>query len=281
VNETVRCTRQVELTPHKNGLDHASLRDTQEVCMLEKYFESRFTLKRLRSGPSGAWIDSFAESLHDDSYSWWTSRAYLRGAHHFGHFLEGRHIALVSAGPSNIDDFRRHLKHCCCEPVGGKAEDAIRGAVHFLRHLWTTGVVSPPEKTPEPQQVNGFCHWLACHRGDSKTTVSRYGTAAVEILDALGDDPAEYNAKLIRAFLLKRSRRRGVGGTRAILSAVRMFLRYLAAEGKCAPGLDAAVPAIAGWRLATLPKSLSMEQVAMLLAAFTTSAASYVIGPPT
>jgi hypothetical protein len=42
--------------------------------MLEKYFESRFTLKRLRSGPSGAWIDSFAESLHDDSYSWWTSR---------------------------------------------------------------------------------------------------------------------------------------------------------------------------------------------------------------
>jgi hypothetical protein len=65
--------------------------------MLEKYFESRFTLKQLRSGPGGAWIDGFAESLHDNAYSWWTSRAYLRGAHHFGQFLEGRDVALVSA----------------------------------------------------------------------------------------------------------------------------------------------------------------------------------------
>jgi site-specific recombinase XerD len=236
--------------------------------MLEKYFESRFTLKQLRSGPGGAWIDSFAESLHDNAYSWWTSRAYLRGAHHFGQFLEGMDVTLVSARPSSIDDFRRHLKHCrCSEPVAGKTEDAVRGAARFLAHLWTKGVVSPPEKPPTPPLVSGFCHWLACHRGAAKTTVSRYGAAAIEILEALGDDPAEYGAKLIRSFLLKRSRRRGVGGTRAILSPVRMFLRYLAAEKKCAPGLDTAVPAIAGWRLATLPKSLSMEQVAMLLAA--------------
>jgi hypothetical protein len=66
--------------------------------MLEKYFESRFTLKQLRSGPGGAWIDSFAESLHDDSYSWWTSRAYLRGAHHFSQFLEGREVGLTRFG---------------------------------------------------------------------------------------------------------------------------------------------------------------------------------------
>jgi len=64
--------------------------------MLEKYFESHFTLKQLRSGPSGARIDSFAASLHGDSYSWWTSRAYLRGAHHFGHFLEGEDVELVT-----------------------------------------------------------------------------------------------------------------------------------------------------------------------------------------
>lgn len=114
--------------------------------------------------------------------------------------------------------------------------------------------------------MNGFYHWLVCHRGASERTVSRYGAVAVEVLDALGDNPAKYDAKRVRTFLLKRSRRRGVGGTRAILSAVRMFLRYLAAEKECAPGLDAAVPAIAGWRLATLPHSLSMEQVANLLA---------------
>lgn len=115
--------------------------------MLDKYFESPFTLKQLRSGPSGAWIDSFAGFLHDGSYSWWTSRAYLRGAHHFGHFLESKNIALVAARLSHIEDFRRHLKRCrCSKPVGGTADDAVRGAKIFLRHLWAICVVPPPEK---------------------------------------------------------------------------------------------------------------------------------------
>jgi integrase len=46
-----------------------------------------------------------------------------------------------------------------------------------------------------------------------------------------------------------------------------MFLRYLATEGKCRPGLDTAIPAIAGWRLASLPRCLSVDEVEQLLAA--------------
>jgi hypothetical protein len=32
-----------------------------------------------------------------------------------------------------------------------------------------------------------------------------------------------------------------------------MFLRFLIAEGQCAVGLDAAIPTVAHWRLASLP----------------------------
>ena len=46
--------------------------------MLEKYFESKFTLNQLRNGPGGQWLDGFAGSLLEDGYSWWTARAYLR-----------------------------------------------------------------------------------------------------------------------------------------------------------------------------------------------------------
>ena len=46
-----------------------------------------------------------------------------------------------------------------------------------------------------------------------------------------------------------------------------MFLRYLATQGKCPSGLDAAVPSIAGWRLASLPRCLSDDEVDQLLAA--------------
>jgi len=115
--------------------------------------------------------------------------------------------------------------------------------------------------------VQGFRHWLSRHRGVSETTLSRYSAAAAELLRELGDDPSQYDAKRLRTFVINRAQRRGVGGTKAILSAVRVFLRYLATQGKCQPGLDAAIPAIAGWRLASLPRCLSVDEVERLLAA--------------
>jgi len=40
-----------------------------------------------------------------------------------------------------------------------------------------------------------------------------------------------------------------------------MFLRFLIAEGKCADDLDAAIPALAHWRLSSLPQYLQPEEV--------------------
>ncbi len=241
--------------------------------MLGKYFESPFTLEQLRNGPSGPLLGGFAQSLHEDGYSWWTARSYLRAAHHLGHFLRSEGIALVAVQLDTITVFRHHLKHCRCpKPRGNKTEDTVRGAKCFLRHLWTAGAVPQPVKQPWPPLVQGFRHWLSRHRGASETTLSRYSAAAGELLKELGDDPGEYDAKRLRAFLLDRSRR-SVGGTKAILSALRMFLRYLATQGKCPPGLDAAIPAIAGWRLASLPRCLSVDEADQLLAACDPSSA--------
>jgi len=44
-----------------------------------------------------------------------------------------------------------------------------------------------------------------------------------------------------------------------------MFLRFLIAEGRCAVGLDAAIPTTAHWRLATLPRYLQPEEVERLI----------------
>src|SRR2546427_482462 len=45
-----------------------------------------------------------------------------------------------------------------------------------------------------------------------------------------------------------------------------MFLRFLIATGQCAPGLEHALPTIAHWRLASLPKYLPTETVEHVLA---------------
>ena len=45
-----------------------------------------------------------------------------------------------------------------------------------------------------------------------------------------------------------------------------MFVRFLIAEGQCAVGLDAAIPTLAHWRLAALPRYLQPEDVERLIA---------------
>src|SRR5438132_12530916 len=69
--------------------------------------------------------------------------------------------------------------------------------------------------------------------------------------------------------------------TKKIVQAVRMFLRFLIATGQCAPGLEHALPTIAHWRLASLPKYLPTETVEHVLASCdrATPIAGHAIGP--
>lgn len=235
--------------------------------MLETYFEFPGTLRRLRKGPSGVWLDGFSETLERDGYSWWTARRYLRSADHLGYFLQGAGSEIVDLKPESVVLFRDHLGGCRCpRPTGGVTEAAVRGVRCFLRHLWRIGAVVEPPAPSLPSLVQGFRHWLQRHRGVSERTVSAYSDAAMELLDVVGADPTQYDAQQLRSFLLSRAGTRGIGGTKAISSGLRMFLRYLASQGKCRAGLDAAIPALAGWRLATQPLSLSADDIERLLA---------------
>ena len=68
--------------------------------MLDDFFETTFTLHRLRSGPSGPYIDGFAQKLKKEGCSKETARRFLRSAAHIGRFAEitpDKLIALLKA----------------------------------------------------------------------------------------------------------------------------------------------------------------------------------------
>ena len=238
----------------------------KEEGMLESYFESEVTLKGLRAGPSGAWLAGFAASLHAEGYSWWTARHYLRSANHLGHFLRRERIAFDTVCSGVISSFRDHFRRCRCpRPNGGETENTVRGAKCFVRHLRRIGIVPEQEEHPWPPLVQGFRRWLRQHRGVSDTTLAHYSQAAIELFTKVGSDPGQYDAQRLRLFLLDRARNRGVGSAKAISSGLRMFLRYLAIGGECRAGLDDAIPALAGWRLASLPSCLSPGEIAQII----------------
>ncbi len=241
--------------------------------MLEKYFSAPKTLKRLRTGPSAPYIDGFASRLEATGYSPASAVRYLRAAAHLGHFLNSRGITFAEIDAGVAESFRQHLPCCRC-PLsnGGKINHhTFFGVKRFHQYLVQLGVCRSNSASTiaadEPMYIAGFRHWLEVHRGAALPTRKLYCRGANELFEALGNDPHRWGPQQVRGFFLDRAGRCGAATIEKLVTAVRAFLRYLIAQGYCRSDLDWAVPTMAHWRLAALPRYLTPEQVEQLLAA--------------
>ena len=100
--------------------------------MLETYFSVTKMLGRLRSGPSGPYLNGFAAALKRQGYSPATAVRYLRAAAHLGHVM-------AEHGLANIDvaAFGDHLRTCRCSRASGgrRNHHTIFGARLFRQYL--------------------------------------------------------------------------------------------------------------------------------------------------
>lgn len=244
--------------------------------MLGIYFEAPFTLGRLRSGRFGKYIDGFSQELSNEQYSKETARRYLRSGAHFGRFLEIKRIDLESVDLSALQKFTQHLRKCHCpKSNGGIVADVARGARLFVEYLRKKHgfEIQNFEKTEkdEGELITSFRHWLDQHRGVSQSTQRKYCRGAANLLSNLGDNVTGYTAQNLREFLLNCARKQGPGASKVLITALRMFLRYLASQGKCKAGLERAIPTLAGWRLASLPVYLQASEIQKIMHACDTT----------
>ena len=217
-------------------------------------------LEQCRSSSIGAHLDGFVGRLVADGYTVRTVRRHLHRAAHLGSFLQTRGHTLGSLGEKTLGEFRRHLPRCRCpQSGGGVGRGALYGARLFLEYLRDAGVVNVAHDKEDkaPPLVESFRHWLEQQCGYAKSTLVLYCGGAAQLVSSLGDDPSRYDARGLRAFTVERARCLGQGATGALIKASRAFLRYLVVEGKCRAGLDRAIPSVCGWRLSSLPRSLS------------------------
>jgi site-specific recombinase XerD len=108
---------------------------------------------------------------------------------------------------------------------------------------------------------------MRAHRGVVDRTLVSYERYAAGVVDFLGDAPEGYTARGLRDFVSERYQHYGRNSVRMVLAAVRMFLRYLAVNGRCRPGLAQALVAPANWSRSSLPRGLRYEDVERVLAA--------------
>ena len=235
--------------------------------MLSKFYESRTRIQSLRDSPAGDLLESFAQALSETGYATKTARGHLRAAEHLTYWA---HRQGMSVNEQSLAGFERHLSRRRCPHYGhGDQLSVVRGARIFLIFLQDGRIITKKSIKPpvhDPALLLAFCQWMRQQRGICDVTLRSYRIYIRELLQRLEEEPSRFDARRLRAFVLEKSRSCGWGTAKNCATVVRMFLRFLIAEGQCAVGLDAAIPTVAHWRLASLPRYLPGKDVERLIA---------------
>jgi integrase/recombinase XerD len=133
------------------------------------------------------------------------------------------------------------------------------------------GGPSAPQSAPDPVAVlvEEFRGFLGGERGLASETRRCYGNHARAFLTWLPQPVdvalAELSAGLVTGYVVEYCRGRNSESAKAMVTALRSLLRFLHVTGRVPDSLVGAVPAVANWRLAGLPRTLSAEQVEALI----------------
>ena len=240
--------------------------------MLSEFFEAPARIRAVRSGPSGTLLESFANHLFENGYATISARRHIRSAEHIVCWAKRSHLVLQDLDTSALERFGNHLTRCNCGRYScADRVDILTGARLFLEHLQGANghhirrITEPCG--PEPVLWQAFSAWMRAQRGTCDQTLYNYGIPIRKLLACFGENPGELDAHRLRQFVLQQSQATGWATVKRCTTALRMFLRFLIAEGRCPAGLLGAIPTLPHWRLTSLPRYLPPDDVERLIAA--------------
>jgi site-specific recombinase XerD len=238
--------------------------------MFEELFVSHERISELQDSPDAQLLDGFAQELCRAGYARITARRHLRAAEHLAHWTRRKGKSITTVEERVAQDFARHLDHCKCPGYGCCArpdlQSGVRVFLNYIRHTDVLRYRINPQIVQEPDLWTSFCQWMRQQRGTGDKTLYNYRLILCDLIKSLGEDPAQFDAQSLRKFVFEKSKQYGRGTAKRCTTAVRMFLRFLIAHGKCSPGLDACIPTLAHWRLSSLPPYLQPDEVEMVIA---------------
>jgi site-specific recombinase XerD len=241
--------------------------------MLETYFVKPQTAGRIRACWIGAEIECYAGWLAERGYSTRTVRRHVQALVAFGEFARRRGASALADLPAHVGDFV--AMRAAAYGRGRAAATEVRGPVEQMLTVILPGFERPGRthrELPFACAVPGFFEYLAAERGlRPESVVSyRHHLACFEAyLDQIGvAGLAELSPAILSAFVAGRA---GAGLARTTVRSgcgvLRVFLRYAHRQGLLAADLSKAVEWPAAYQLSGIPRSISREQVGLVLGA--------------
>jgi integrase/recombinase XerD len=234
---------------------------------MEQFFKNPQTLLRLYEGPLGPYIESFAKLLTDQGYAQCSTHSYLRLLVDFSCWLEQQRVIVEEIIPEHIEQYFKQPQH----PSRRGYAFTLQRFLDFLRQQ---GVIpektAPMVQTPVELLADEFRSYLQQERALAESTVIHYlGFISRFLKERFADGEVDLSV-LCAADVVGFVERQAAGlhpkRAKVMTTALRSFLQYARYRGEIKMDLAAAVPTVANWAMASIPRFLSPDQVELVLA---------------
>lgn len=216
------------------------------------------------SGPLVPFVAGFHEELERQGYTPLGAECQLRVMAHVSRWMAGRKLGPSDLTTARVEQFLRARRR-----AGYTLWLSPKGVAPLLTHLRGLGVVPPLEpkpSTPVDDLLAGYRSYLLEERGlATASTVSYVHMARLflaERSDVSGVHLSGLEAVDVLSFVTEQCRLRHPA---SVTCGLRSFLRYCYLTDLTSRSLAEAVPSVASWRLAALPKALEPDHVRKLL----------------
>ena len=213
-------------------------------------------------GPLGAYAADFDRSLTAERYRELTRVGQLQRMGRLSRWMDRQRI---DASELTVPLVRMFLAR---DGLGKERTQPAGELITFLRDF---GLLAeePVMQRPEgpPSLLDRYHQMLVVERGLSLESLKVYDRTAGVFVEAIGGEAAvtSLDAAAVTQFLLRAVQGRSVAWSKALVFGLRSFLRFCFETGLIEDRLDRAIPAVAGWKKASLPGPVAIRDLARLV----------------
>jgi site-specific recombinase XerD len=246
--------------------------------MLEQYFVKPDTIDRIQESWIGEPIQKYVAWLNEKSYSFRTVTRRVPILMCFGEFAHGCGAKTLEDLPDLINSFslewvRKHGKGCSTKQELKKQTDFVINPINQMLQLSLPGYQSIVKRStkllPFKDTAPGFFLYLMEERGLQNTSIQKYqhGLRLFEgyLKKIKVQQFSDLSPVILSAFITENCQRMSRSSISSICCSLHVFLRYIHREQLMERDLSLAVEFPTRYRLSTIPRSISWEEVGRML----------------
>jgi len=233
----------------------------------DDYLSGSRVMRGLRRGPLGEHIGLYVERLRQAGYSLESSHRFLSVLRDFGFWLGATGAILADVDDALVGRYlAERSRHRPPQKADGRALERLLAVFREAK------VIAPrpaPARDPREDLLKAYHLYLTRQRGLAPASIASHLWFLRPFLEATrittASDVARLSGRDVALYVERRAGHRGATTARIMCSRLRVFLRYLHAEGLVAADLATAIPSIRRAAEPRLPGFMSQGEVQRVL----------------